>query len=471
MKKAELLFSFLLVPLDYLMIILAGISAYSIRFSEVATEVKPAIFELSFPEYLKTLMIIGLLWLIIFSLAGLYSMSSARKLVKEFYRVVLACSTGFVLIVIIIFIQRDLFDSRFIILAGWILAIIYVTIARGLIRWLQRYLYSKDIGTRKIILVGNSKTGQMLIQKFSQDKNFGYRVVKRVSNFNIETANELTEFIKNNEVDEIIQADPNLPKGEAMRLYDLADELHLTFKYAADLFGAKVLRNELVEVAGVPIVEVKKTPLDGWGRIVKRMIDFLGSLFLIILFSPIFIITAILIKLDSKGPVFFSYTDSGEPLYRVGQGGRLFHYYKFRSMVPGSDSMRYNELADKNLRGDGPLVKIKDDPRVTRVGKFIRRWSIDELPELFMTLTGKMSLVGPRPHLPEEVAKYARHHKKTLTIKPGVTGMAQISGRSDLSFEEEVKLDTYYIENWSVLLDISILLRTPLAVIRSRKTE
>jgi lipopolysaccharide/colanic/teichoic acid biosynthesis glycosyltransferase len=117
------------------------------------------------------------------------------------------------------------------------------------------------------------------------------------------------------------------------------------------------------------------------------------------------------------------------------------------------------------------LVKIKDDPRVTRVGKFIRRWSIDELPELFMTLTGKMSLVGPRPHLPEEVAKYARHHKKTLTIKPGVTGMAQISGRSDLSFEEEVKLDTYYIENWSVLLDISILLRTPLAVIRSRKTE
>ncbi|HMB65801.1 MAG TPA: sugar transferase, partial [Patescibacteria group bacterium] len=114
---------------------------------------------------------------------------------------------------------------------------------------------------------------------------------------------------------------------------------------------------------------------------------------------------------------------------------------------------------------------IENDPRITRVGRFIRRLSLDELPELFLVFTGRMSLVGPRPHLPEEVAKYERHHKKVLTIKPGMTGLAQISGRSDLTFEEEVKLDTYYIENWSLLFDISILLRTPMAVFRSRKTE
>jgi lipopolysaccharide/colanic/teichoic acid biosynthesis glycosyltransferase len=133
--------------------------------------------------------------------------------------------------------------------------------------------------------------------------------------------------------------------------------------------------------------------------------------------------------------------------------------------------MRYKELADKNLRTDGPLVKIKDDPRVTRVGKIIRRWSIDELSELFLVFIGRMSLVGPRPHLPEEVAKYEQHHRKTLTIKPGITGLAQISGRSDLAFEEEVKLDIYYIENWSILLDFSILLRTPLAVLKHRQAE
>ena len=123
------------------------------------------------------------------------------------------------------------------------------------------------------------------------------------------------------------------------------------------------------------------------------------------------------------------------------------------------------------MRGDGPMVKIKDDPRITRIGGFIRRWSIDELPELFLVLKGDMSLVGPRPHLPEEVAKYEHHHKKVLTLKPGITGMAQISGRSDLSFEEEVKLDTYYIENWSLLFDLSILFRTPIAVVRGRKAE
>jgi lipopolysaccharide/colanic/teichoic acid biosynthesis glycosyltransferase len=177
------------------------------------------------------------------------------------------------------------------------------------------------------------------------------------------------------------------------------------------------------------------------------------------------------IKLDSRGPIFFSRRDDGQPVTRVGEGGVPFKYFKFRSMIPNSDSMRYNELADRNIRTDGPMVKIKDDPRVTRVGKIIRRWSIDELPELFLVFIGRMSLVGPRPHLPEEVAKYENYHRKTLTIKPGITGLAQVSGRSDLLFEEEAKLDIYYIENWSMLLDFSILLRTPFAVLKHREAE
>jgi len=233
----------------------------------------------------------------------------------------------------------------------------------------------------------------------------------------------------------------------------------------------KVLRNEVSDLAGIPIVEVKKTTLDGWGRIWKRLFDIFGSALLIILFSPILLLVALAIKLDSRGPVFFSKRDDGSFVTRVGEGGRPFHYFKFRSMIVNSDSMRYKELADKNLRTDGPLVKIKDDPRVTGVGKLIRRWSLDELPELFLVFIGKMSLVGPRPHLPEEVAKYEHHHKKTLTVKPGITGMAQVSGRSDLLFEEEVKLDVYYLENWSLLLDISILLKTPLAVLKHRQAE
>lgn len=471
MKRSELFFSFLLVPLDFLMITLAGISAYSIRYAEFMQGLRPVIFNLPFSEYLKIVLLFSFLWVIIFAFAGLYAIKGARRLINEIYKVILACSTGLILIVILIFIRRELFDSRFIVLAAWILAIIYISIARILVRLVQRALFKSGVGVHKVILVGNSKTTDNLISEFSSNKNSGYEVIKRLRDFNLETAQELAEYLKIKEADELIQSDPNLSKAETLRLYDFADEYNLTFKYAADLLGAKVLKTEVSEIAGVPIVEVKKTPLDGWGRIVKRIFDLAVSFLLVIILSPIMLLAAIAIKIDSCGSVFFSRKDDGSPLYRVGQGGRLFRYFKFRSMLPNTDSMRYNELADKNTRSDGPMVKIKDDPRVTRVGKFIRRFSIDELSELFFVLTGEMSLVGPRPHLPEEVAKYEHHHKKVLTIKPGITGLAQISGRSDLTFEDEVKLDIYYIENWTLALDLAILLRTPIAVLKARKVE
>lgn len=471
MKKSELFFSFLLVPIDFLMIVLAGITAYYLRFTEFFQGIRPVVFEFEFAPYLEAVFLIALLWLFIFAFSGLYAIRTARKLINETYRVVLACSTGLTAVVILIFFQRELFDSRFIILAGWILAIVYVSFGRGLIRGLQRLLFFHGIGVRNAILVGASKTADSLMNKFSADKSFGFRIVKRVKDFSVETACELEDYLKSHEIDEIIQSDPNLSKKEVLKLYDFTDEHHLTFKYVADLLDAKVLKTEVMELSGIPVVEVKKTSLDGWGRIVKRIFDIVFSTILILFFSPIIIIAAIAVKLDSHGPIFFSQKDDGTPLRRVGQGGKLFNYFKFRSMLDKTDSMRYKELADRDVRQDGPLVKIKDDPRVTRVGRFIRRFSIDELPELFLVFSGEMSLVGPRPHLPEEVAKYELHHKKVLTIKPGITGLAQISGRSDLSFEEEVKLDTYYIENWSFFFDLAILLRTPIAVLRSRQSE
>ncbi len=471
MKKSGLFFSVLLLPLDYIMIVLAGLTAYYLRFSDLFSSWRPAIFELTLEDYLKILLPLALSWIIVFSLSGLYAIKSARRLFKEVYRVVLACSTGFMLVVILIFIRRELFDSRFIILAGWLLSIFFVSLGRVFVRFLQRRLYKAGIGIRKVVVVGSSKTADSLIGLFSQNKAFGYEIVKRLRDFELETAQELSDFIKINEVDEVLQADPNLTKAEVLRLYDFADENHLTFKYVADLLDTKVLKTEFSEFDGIPVMEVKKTPLDGWGRVLKRTFDIILSLLLLILFSPVLVVSAILIKLESSGPIFFSSRDDGSPLYRVGQGGKLFRYFKFRSMIDKSDSMRYNELSDRNLRKDGPLVKIKDDPRVTRYGKIMRRFSIDELPEFFLVLKGDMSLVGPRPHLPEEVAKYERHHKKVLSIKPGITGMAQISGRSDLSFEEEVKLDTYYIENWSPLMDLTTILRTPLAIFKKREAE
>ncbi len=471
MKKPELFFSVLFIPVDFAMLVLAGISAYYLRFSNWTVSWRPVIFNLPFAEYFQSLLIISILWIAVFALSGLYQITSARKLIQEMRRILIACASGFALVSIIIFFQRDLFDSRFIVLAGFLFAVIYVAIAHAFIRWLQRRLFVYGIGVRKVVLVGNSKTTDNLMAEFSSNKKAGYEVVKRLRDFSLETAQELLEFIKEKDVDEIVQGDPNLSKAEMLRLYDFSNENHIIFRYVADLLEVKVLRTEVAEVIGVPIIEVKRTTLDGWGRVYKRFFDIVISGALLLFLSPIMLISALMIKLDSRGPVFFSRRDDGSFLYRVGEGGKPFKYLKFRTMIPNSDSMRYKELADRNIRTDGPMVKIKDDPRVTRVGKFLRRYSIDELPELMLVFAGRMSLVGPRPHLPEEVAKYENYHRKTLTIKPGITGLAQVSGRSDLLFEEESKLDIYYIENWSLMLDISILFKTPLAVFKHRSAE
>lgn len=482
MKKSEFIFSLILIPVDYLMIFLAGLSAYYLRFSNFVSGIRAVQFDFDLSHYSIILLIVGAIWVVVFALSGLYAISSPRKIAQEIWRVIVACSLGLVLLVVYIFFLRELFNSRFIVLMGYLIAILYVIIGRLFIRWLQKVLFRYGIGTRKVILVGAAKTADSLVHEFFSRPTSGYEVVKRVRDFSLDTVHELDDFIRDYEskkdehkgeavIDEIIQADPNMSKVETLRLYDFANDHHLTFKYVADLLGVKVLRTEMTEIAGIPVAEVKRTTLEGWGAISKRLVDIVLSGIIILLLSPIILLAMILIKLDSHGPIFFSRRDDGSYVYRVGQGGKPFRYFKFRSMIPGTDSMRYKELAEKNVRGEGPLLKIKDDPRVTRVGKFIRRWSIDELPELFLVFTGKMSLIGPRPHLPEEVAKYEQHHRKTLTIKPGITGLAQVSGRSDLAFEEEVKLDIYYIENWSLLLDLSILLRTPWAVIKHREVE
>jgi exopolysaccharide biosynthesis polyprenyl glycosylphosphotransferase len=252
---------------------------------------------------------------------------------------------------------------------------------------------------------------------------------------------------------------------------EFAEDRHLTFRYAADTLAAHASLLSTT-IAGIPVIEVRRTRLEGWGRVYKRVFDMVSSLVLIVLTSPIMLLAAIAVALDSRGPIIFKNE-------RVGLEGAKFQAYKFRSMRADlsvghqfGDQGAALELEKKLIeeRGikPGPVYKIKDDPRVTRAGGFLRRFSIDELPQLFNVLKGDMSLVGPRPHQPREVEKYERHHRRVLMIRPGITGLAQVSGRSDLSFDDEVRLDTFYIENWTPLMDVAIILKTPGAVV-SRK--
>jgi exopolysaccharide biosynthesis polyprenyl glycosylphosphotransferase len=208
---------------------------------------------------------------------------------------------------------------------------------------------------------------------------------------------------------------------------------------------------------GVPLIGVKDVALQGFNLVVKRVLDFgLGAVALIIAAIPMSII-ALAIKLNSSGPVLFKQT-------RVGRGGRTFTCYKFRTMVKDADKL-LEELRHLN-EVDGPIFKIKNDPRLTRVGKFLRQTSLDELPQVFNILKGEMSWVGPRPPTPNEVEKYSDWQRKRLDVTPGLTGLWQVSGRSDLSFDEMVKLDLYYAENWTLAVDITIMIRTVPAVLK-----
>ena len=457
MKKSDLIFSAILVPIDYTMIVLAGISAYFLRHLSWIQEIRPVIFNLEFRNYLNYALLIAAGWLIFFAIAGLYQIKGSHKIFNEIGKIFLACSTGILAIIVAAFFSRELFNSRFILLAAWIFSIIFVTFARLIVRGVQYLLYKRGIGIQKIVLIGNDDSTEEIAKEIYKNKKLGYQIVSRLDNFLDNNQKKLEEIFEKKNIDEIIQADTGLSRQENLALLDFANEKHLVFKYAADFFETQIPRVDLYTLAGVPIVEVKHTSLDGWGKILKRVFDIIISFVLLIILFPIFLMLALIIKIDSAGPVFYGSK-------RIGGQGKQIMIWKFRSMIKNAEKMKQS-LMDKNERPDGPLFKMEGDPRITRFGKFLRKWSLDELPQLWNVLKGDMSLVGPRPHEPSEVAQYQKHHKKLLNIKPGMTGMAQVSGRSDLDFEEEVRLDTMYIENWTPWLDLIILIKTPFIVL------
>lgn len=465
MKHSELIFTAVKPPLDYLALIFAALVAYLIRYFGAVQSIRPVAFDLPFKQYFEFSVVIAIFWIIIFAISGLYSTRGTRSFKDELARVFVACSAGLALVLGIMVFSRYLFDSRFIIIATWVLAIIFVSIDRLIIQIVRRIGFKTGLGLRHLVVIGKSDIANQLVKEFKIRPSLGYQVIEHFEEFDSATKIKLTELTNSEAIDEILQVNPNINTRQTSNLIDFVNDKHLDFKYAADLLDTRLSNLEVVTMAGIPIVEVRRTKLDGWWRIFKRIFDIIGSIIFIITFSPIMLVTAIAIKLDSKGHVLFKYQ-------RIGQYGKKFTYFKFRSMLHGSHELRQDPkfiAEQQNLRQGSPMKKFANDPRITRVGKFIRRFSIDELTELFLVLIGKMSLVGPRPHEIEEVEEYQKHHKKLLTIKPGITGLAQVSGRSDLDFEDEVKLDTYYIENWKIGLDIQILLKTPWAVLRRRK--
>ncbi len=469
MRRLDLTFTALLLPLDFLAFCMAAITAYWLRTSRFFIEIRPILQEIPLVPYIGAIAAFSVVWMALFMLAGLYS-TRLRRAWSELGRVALACTAGVAIVIVTIFFRREWTASRFIVFALWPLTIVYLSAGRLMLRAIRKRLLAAGYGHQRLVIIGQNKVAEDIATLYRKSPTLGFSVVRCFRSWSEATEQEMKRLIKKSAVDGILLAEPSLAKEKALDVIAFSEEWHLSFHYLADLFAARFTHIEMSTAGGIPVIEVKRTPLDGWGRIAKRIFDLVASACFLIILSPLLLITAIAIVLETRGGVLFSYLPNKKPVLRIGEGGKPFHYFKFRSMEKDRHFERYNELADKNIRS-GPLVKTKDDPRITKVGKFIRKWSIDELPELFLVLLGRMSLVGPRPHYPEEVEKYEPGQRRVLTIKPGITGMAQISGRSDLNFADEVRLDTWYIENWSIWLDLYILLKTPLAVIGHRKAE
>lgn len=475
MKKPEILFGILKIPVDFIMTSLAIILAYKLRI--VTASFTSPIVDGTLPTFIEQFLFSlksAALLVFIFALSKNYKLSKGKKFTSESGKVFALWIVWVMAIISYYFYIRNFPFSRLAIVYGWILTLFLVTFGRILIFSIQRFVNKLGIGKTNLLFIGNNKITEELSEQFKKDVRYnivgiiGEKTTKSKYKL-LGNLSQLEYIIKKQKIDEVIQTKPLSTDSKNSEILRLCDLFHVAYRFVPNLMEVRRTNIEIDTYQTIPVISLRPTPLDGWGKVYKRAFDIFGSTFGLILLSPIMLITAIAIKIDSKGQILFTKLDNGQPVKRIGRHGQPFKFYKFRSMKSNTDTLRYTELADKNIRADGPLVKIQNDPRITKVGKFIRKTSIDELPQLFSVFIGTMSLVGPRPHLPEEVKKYTDDNRFVFTIKPGITGLPQVSGRSDLNFEEEIRLDRYYIENWSIMLDIKIIFKTIFTILKPFK--
>jgi len=436
------------------MLLVAGLVTYLLR-TEILSAFRPVFFEFNLPllKYAYLILFVSVIFLGAYAISGLYSMKSRLRMTEEFLRIIVASSAGIMLVIIYIFLRQELFDSRFLVLGGWFFAIIFVFMGRFLVRKLQSVAVSKyNFGVHKVMIIGESNEARTLERSIQHDPASGYRVVNRLS------GPDLTDIRPAllDGLNEVILAQSSYSDNKTAELIDFCNENHIVFKFIPNVTQLLAGNFSIDIFKGLPLIEIKRTSLDGWGKVMKRIIDILGSILGLVTLAPLLGLIALAIKWETEGPVFAR-------LRRVSHD-KEFLLYKFRGMISvdpdgGAESLKAF-LISFNERKDGPLFKMRDDPRITRVGRIIRKYRLDELAQLVNILKGEMSLVGPRPHQPDEIAHYQKHHKKVLAIKSGITGLAQVSGSSDISFEREVALDSFYIDNWSLWLDFKVMIRT-----------
>lgn len=384
------------------------------------------------------------------------------------------------------FAFREFSYSRGIFVFDFLIALAIFTAFHLALRYLQVQVRKRDINLIPTLIVGTNVEASQTIESLIERRDLGYRVIGTVISGQLSVVSgdfekqsgvpvvgefdNLAELVRELEIQEVIITDNTLPSE---RLFEAMMRIgrgqRVEFRFAPSLFNLLPQKTSVEQIGVLPMVRLFREPLSDVERFIKRVSDIVISTAATVLLSPIWLIVSILIKFDSHGSVLFRQE-------RVGMDGRIFLCYKFRTMGADSDDMLHRDAYQKNIDGDAdanvgnddkPVFgKVKDDPRITRIGKRLRRSSFDELPQILNVLKGDMSIVGPRPPIPYEVEEYDIWHRKRLDMKPGITGLWQVSGRNRLTFDEMVKIDIFYIENWSLWLDLKIILLTLPAIFR-----
>ena len=413
-----------------------------------------------------------LAWHIVFSLCGMYGskrLSTRRKEIIDALQATTFCSAclGLVTGLVSVFMLSPRFIGVF-----WILSTASVITGRLLLRYFLACVRRAGHNLRQMLILGSNERALEFARSIEARPELGYRIVgfvdedwprivefKKVGHTVACDFSTLPEFLRNNVVDEVANYLPLRSFYEHASVVAALCELHgIILRFNSDIFGLKTGRSRTVEFNGDHHITSHADINDGVPMMIKRALDIVGSLLLLLLFAPLLSVVALLIKLTSEGPVFFLQE-------RVGYNKRKFSIYKFRTMIPGAEEMMV-EL--KNLNEvSGPVFKIKNDPRITPLGKILRRASIDELPQLINVLKGDMSLVGPRPLPVRDYQGFRKDwQRRRFSVRPGITCLWQVNGRSSVAFEEWMKLDIQYLDEWSLWLDLKILARTIPAVVK-----
>ena len=454
-KSRQKFLNTVIVLIDCAVVALALILAWEIRFNSGIFNTSEG--HLDFITYMVPLVVVIPLFIFIYNSVGLYAPHRVKKLSQEVFSIFKANIIGILILTNILFIVKQVHYSRYVLLLFGLLSVVLSTVERVLLRGFLRKLRESGYNIKHIVIIGAGDLGLSFAHKLEQNKHLGYNIIgflddDKKKGYKILGANvigkidELDKIVKENELDEVIIA---ISLKQYERLHEIikaCEKLGVKAQIIPDYYKYLPARPYIDQLDDLPIINIRYVPLDdAFNKLIKRSMDIIIVLIAIIIVSPILLITALLIKLTSPGPIIFRQT-------RVGMHRREFEMYKFRSMRVQVEEEELSQWTTKS------------DPRKTKLGEFIRRTSIDELPQLFNVLKGDMSIIGPRPERPffvekfkEEIPKYMiKHH-----VRPGISGWAQVNGfRGDTSIKARIEHDIYYIENWTIWLDIRIILLT-----------